>query len=98
MTGIQAKQAGRQGQKQAGLGQKQSFWRNLTVVPTNLGNPDLWYKHRSRHQIVVLLSLLSVTLMMNSLATSGIAAAAKEKWSRVFVNILQINYSKVLNF
>ena len=45
MTGIQAKQAGRQGQKQAGLGQKQSFWRNLTVVPTNLGNPDLWKKH-----------------------------------------------------
>ena len=49
MTGIQAKQAGRQGQKQAGLGQKQavlgqkqSFWRNLTVGPTNLGNPDLW--------------------------------------------------------
>ena len=46
---IQAKQAGRQGQKQARLGQKQavlgqkqSFWRNLTVVPTNLGNPDLW--------------------------------------------------------
>ena len=72
MTVRLAKQAGGQGQKQAVLGQKQTFWRNLTVVPVNLvSNPYLWEGdglNNSRN-----LYLLSSCLLWNRYARKRLA-------------------------